>query len=196
MNFRNFVFGWGISACAILLFAMAPAASADSVTYTYTGKSFQSFDLGYVCHQGCNISGSVTLAQALPANLNSMAAFSPLAYSFTDGTTTITQINSAVGSVFDFFQTNGSGQIIGWDIFLLSGNKVLTTTTLGTPLDLTTDFTSGADAFILGNPGNWTSSAQNVPEPGSLMLLGSGLVGLLGCFARSRRTGEAAVDQA
>jgi hypothetical protein len=179
-------------ACAFW-FAFASFANASSVTYTYTGNPFTTIDAPDSCPSQCSIDGSVTFAQALPANLNSMATFTPLSYSFTDGLITITQNNAATGSVFDYFQTDASGMIIGWDIFLESANnQALITTTLGTPLDLSADFNTFGDGFNTDEPGTWTSSASVVPEPESIVLFSSGLAGLIGHLAQRRRNGAPA----
>jgi hypothetical protein len=175
-----------VTALAVTLGLAAPASRADSdTTYTYTGNPFTTFDGSYACEPVCSITGSFTLAQALPANLDAAGTYLPISYSFTDGLTTITQNNSDLGTDFDYFQTNSSGGITGWDIFVEKDNILLATTTLGTPFDVTLDANSLNDAFNLGDQGTWKTSSATVPEPSSMLLLTSGL-GIIAIGLRKR----------
>jgi hypothetical protein len=67
----------------------AASARADTI-YTYTGNPFTVFSGLDACPPVCNISGSFTLASPLAANLP-FEAITPTAFSFTDGSVTVTE---------------------------------------------------------------------------------------------------------
>ena len=76
-----------VAACA--LFTLQGRADT---TYYYTGNSFNQFDGGTSCPSTCGISGSFTVGNPLAPNFSGY--FVPTAFSFTDGTVTITPANS------------------------------------------------------------------------------------------------------
>src|SRR6185312_5521870 len=99
--------------------ALAPAARADSITYTYTGNLFNALAGGYTCTgvgEG-GIQGSFTLDGPLAANMNYSPA-APLSFDFTDGSFEFTQANSPSSSFY--MQTDASGVITDWNINLYS----------------------------------------------------------------------------
>jgi hypothetical protein len=89
------------------------AARAD-IFYYYTGQNFTSGNTSG------SISGYIKLASPFGDNLN-YAGFSPTAFSFTDGTETVTNTNNTV--VFANWQmsTDASGNPTDWIIFLEAG---------------------------------------------------------------------------
>jgi hypothetical protein len=105
--------------------------------------SFRSFPAFPFTTGTGTVTGSFTLASPLPDRFNSSTSLdvTPLSYSFTDGSGTITQANAVGGSyslvrgvgyagqtlpysggVFQVYSTDASGDITGWNIDLLTGN--------------------------------------------------------------------------
>jgi hypothetical protein len=146
----------------------------------------------------CSITGSFTLSSPLAANLSS-ATVTPLAISFSDGVQEYVSPPSAPPETFAI-STDSSGKIIAWDILMLTpGPLLLTTNGLGFgACDATaqglqvTFFACGTDGFdatnaalVSGAPGTW--SVAQTPEPSSLLLLASGLLGLIAMTWRRKR---------
>jgi PEP-CTERM motif len=74
----------------------------------------------------------------------------------------------------------------GWKVVNDSGQVLLSSITY----DIGESTDSGPAGYEEDNPGTWTeTSAVATPEPGTLALLGAGLVGL---FARRRSEGRVA----
>src|ERR1700693_473630 len=186
----------GIVALALILcVAYAPLASANSITYTYTGQPFNTFVGGDSCIGGvgeCSLSVTFTLSSALGANLVSVTV-TPPTYRFFDGVNTLNQTNSTI--VNFNFSTNATGQIIAWHATVTDPTYY----SPSDPLNMGTGFTgpgNGQDstndnpvgkysAYQLATfPGTWTAQPAQTPEPSALLLLGSGLLGVLGA-ARS-----------
>lgn len=176
----------------LLVLGASPQAHADTI-YNYTGANFTTFYNGsvhpsIVCTPLCSVSGSFTVSTALAANLSNVT-ITPDSYSFTDGLSTNTNLNSTVDN-FEI-STDASGNIIAWTIYTQI-NKNLTPCTdneygiyTSTNHDLgeisgdlcTSPYDQYAQSFTSGT---WTesSTATETPEPAGLALLGSGLLGL------------------
>jgi hypothetical protein len=182
--------------CSLGAIVLAPSAGADTL-YTYTGNPFTTFFPPDMCVVGvgeCQISFSFEVPSPLPPSFGSgSGAFvTPLAFSMTDGVHTVTQSNSLtqfnIPDFFFFIGTDPSGQIDLWGIEagMQVGQQTLDLLTDNLPQftgDSTSNFSgygtvSVGGAGNLNHPGTWTMS--NVPEPSSLMLLGTGLLGMLG----------------
>jgi hypothetical protein len=109
------------------------------------------------------------------------------AYDFTDGYQHWNQSNYTTQSNSSFsVTTNAGGHIVAWDINIWrpSGpSGMITTCTSCTPQGGAYDNTSLSywyNGFNFDRPGTWTDTGVMVPEPGTLVLFGSSLLGLVG----------------
>jgi hypothetical protein len=188
--------------------SILPMPVLAETIYTYTGNPFtQGFDgttffpspvAPFTSND--SISGWFSVATPLGANfcVSLPCQITPTAFSFTDGVDTFTESN-VMGSVFFptgsqfFISTDVHGDIIDWSISLLiqsspSTSRSLDSEIFGMPID------QGRvqDVFATNNhnPGTWTVSSgdvSHVPEPSTLLLVGSGIVGLAGGIRRRAR---------
>jgi hypothetical protein len=182
---------WLLSVAALLVLVSSPAARADAI-YTYSGSDFTVSKNPSLLPTGVvALSGSMTLAAPLGSNFSGNVT--PTAFSFTDGTTTLTQLNAPLANDLFSFTTNSSGAIISWDVQLCMAAPgcpmpLIYFETVNTPrwgtddaiLYLAANGSSG-EAYNSSSPGVW-SDPTAAPEPSALLLLGSGLVGLIGAW--------------
>ena len=164
----------------ILTFALALPSNADTV-YTYTGNSFNEFFGTSSCPSECRISGSFTVSTQLAPSSN-LNILDPIAFSFTDGALVFTETSV---TKFDLFvTTDSSGAIIAWNNDFINGNNFIFSGTnppgcVGCSVTDTAGDTFTMSERINNNPGTWSSVTGAVPEPSSLLLLGSGFLAVL-----------------
>jgi len=178
---------------ALLIFGAAPAGRADTL-YTYTGTDFTNFDNPSLLPTGVTgVSGSVTLATSLGDNFSGFVT--PTAFSFSDGATTITQLNESLPYDSFYFVTDSSGAIIDWAVDLcavgpscsIPVDYLETVLSPGWSDDYSLYIDSGGTyglAWNSSSPGAWVEQPISTPEPSALLLLGSGLIGLIGAKRR------------
>lgn len=175
-----------LTAFAISALTCALSASASEITYTYSGNQFNDFGGGVTCPLECNISGSFTISAPLGSNFDGY--FVPDSFSFTDGVVTITQAN-ATSSAFGFI-TNSLGEITGWNLDFIDPQTSMfvgTGPSVICPVGCrVTDgsFAPSQYAQVNDDPGTWSSVITTTPEPSTLALLGTGILGLAGMARR------------
>lgn len=189
---------------ALLSLGLVPCATAGPVTtYTYTGPGFTSWTGTDSSSAETNLSGSFTVSSPLGDGLTD-ATITPTSFSFTDGYSTLTNLNTSGGgdeAVFSIW-TNGSGQITAWSYTLIGGSPVVymeSSYISGTLDDVTYDPVAGVppaadytnEAQVAEEsettPVAWVpSSGATTPEPTSLLLLSTGLL-VLGIMRLRRK---------
>jgi hypothetical protein len=185
---------------SLLLIVCAAPASADTV-YTYIGNPFTTFQDFFPyyfapCYSGgCQLQGSFDVAQPLGPNLNN---YSPTLLNYGFAVVPVLGIGfPAPGWLM--VSTDSSGAIIDWNFqfqlnfgsynglvnyFLISGSS---TSDYAQIAEITG---GGHQAYYsggnYGSPGTWTVSPAPapVPEPGSIVLFGTGLAALGGLVRR------------
>jgi hypothetical protein len=170
---------------SFLVACLASSVEANTI-YSYTGNAFVVFTGGFTCPPECGMSGLFTVTQPLGPNLNNFG-FTPATFSFTDGNLTLTPANTLPAFNSFCVSTDTAGSIVGWQFILTVASIIPSNfvTENGCGSSPIIDLTAAApdcptcfvrQAYTQDNPGRWSSS---VPEPGSLLLLGTGLLGLL-----------------
>lgn len=157
-------------------------------TYTYTGNPFTTtgcFTVECLAQPVSHISGSFHVASPIPAN--SSASFIPERYTFSNG---LNELES--NSPADFqpgqwaISTDAYGAIVAWSISIdsLDIPYALNISTSNDRDATSYLFSPGLSFFaeVLSSPGSWTENPPltQTPEPNSLLLFGTGLLGLMG----------------
>lgn len=173
---KKILLGSMIVLCAMLCCSFS--ASADEV-YQYSGNP-----LYYIDNQPSGLAIYVSMTLAAPLGDNFSGDVTPLAWDMPTGED-INQNNAFPGSTTFFFQTNSSGEIVGWNVGASYPDGGFSTFNLN---GSAADFLSNVNVkFAFTNsddPGTWTSTVS--PEPATLVLLATGMLGL-GAAVRMNR---------
>ena len=191
----------GLVLCVALSLAAAVTAKADEV-YTYTGNDYTFAEAPYTT-SGSN-TGEFTTSTPLGANLTNAIVSDLVTYQFEDGIGTIWDPADSTMPTLEV-STNSLGDIDGWELLLSAkagfngivldtcgGAGNITFTILQCTSQPQNDFadvtsTTHSGGFVYGqtqdDPGTWSQAAAT-PEPSSLILLGTGVLGVAGAFRR------------
>jgi PEP-CTERM motif len=178
-----------------MLCAMGASPAGATAIYSYTGADFDFCVIGMSpCTPSGSVTGTMEFSSPLAANLAN-ATVLPDAFSFSDGAFTISNSDwDAANSAFQV-TTDPSGTLTGWLIGILDSSDTLAIFVVSPAIP---GGYSGSDSCPIGDLINGCTNATSqaasldgswsaVPEPGTVLLLGSGMA----LLSHRRRTSAA-----
>lgn len=191
----------------LILFANHPQIVSATTIYEYNGNPYTQFldqtppDGSY--NNTMSLSGYFTTENPIAPNSPwSTITSDVISYSFSDGRNTLTDENSIDGHFSVFLSTDSLGNIFEWSIsvrefpvpyevggwiFAMDSQRRVgdtqqdaASTRLLYESHGNVSYITRSDTGWSYNPGVWSFSTDPIPEPGTMLLFGSGLIGLVG----------------
>ncbi len=174
---------------AVALLLSAGMAKGDSI-WQYSGNTTSDPGVGVLDFTqqmfiptpnpcGCAIQGSLTMSDA----------GIPTLWSFTAGAITLTNLNSTI-ELDDLAWVGNPNLFAGWMLQIAGQGAFISSSFSGSNYEATDGVAVNGQTYqyVQGNHGVWTDPPAATPEPGTLALIGVGLVGLIaGKRFQSRR---------